>query len=205
MHQSMKPATQCEAAAKKANMTLGNILRSFHYRKLDYLVPLFKTFVRPQLEYLVAAWSPWMQKDVDVLEKVQKRLIRSLSDKKGDEYAVRLKNAGLTTLEDRRRRGDQIQTFKAIKGFSRVDSDEWFSFKDPDNMRPTRSNTTVTELGESKKTHIMNVPACRLDVRKNFYSLRITRTWNNLPEQARNAKSINEFKNWYVSSETGNE
>ena len=50
-----------------------------------------------------------MQKDIDVLEKVQKRLIRSLSDKKGDEYAVRLKNAGLTTLEDRRRRGDQIQ------------------------------------------------------------------------------------------------
>ena len=47
----------------------------------------------------------------EVLEKVQKRLIRSLSDKKGEDYDERLKNAGLTTLEDRRRRGDQIQTF----------------------------------------------------------------------------------------------
>ena len=90
VHQSMKPATQCEAAAKKANMTLGMILRSFHYRKSNYLVPLFKTFVRPQLEYSVAAWSPWLQKDIEVLEKVQKRLIRSMSDKKGEDYDERL-------------------------------------------------------------------------------------------------------------------
>ena len=83
------------------------------------------------------------QKDFDVLEKVQKRLIQSKSNKKGDEYVARLKNAGLTTLKDRRRRGDQIQSFKAIKGISRVDSEEWFSLiKDPENMRPRRANTT---------------------------------------------------------------
>ena len=82
VHQSLKPGTQCEAAAKKANVTLGKILRSFHYRKSSYLVPLYQTFVRPQLEYSVAAWSPWMRKDIDVLEKVQKRLVHSISDKK---------------------------------------------------------------------------------------------------------------------------
>ena len=197
MHQSMKPATQCEAAAKKANMTLGRILRSFHYRKSSYLVPLYKSFVRPQLEYSVAAWSPWMQKDIDVLEKVQKRLVRSMSDKKGDDHETRLKNVGLTTLEERRRRDDQIQAFKAIKGISRVNHNEWFSMKDPTTMRPTRSNTTVTETGETTKSHVMNIPACRLDIRKNSYSVRIGSEWNGLPESLKNAKSTNEFKNLY--------
>ena len=41
VHQSLKPSTQCEAAARLANMALGKILRSFHYRKSNYLVPLY--------------------------------------------------------------------------------------------------------------------------------------------------------------------
>ena len=167
-----------------------------------YLVPLYKTFVRPQLEYSVAAWNPWLQKDVDTLEKVQKRLVRSFSDKRGENYDERLKNAGLTSLENRRRRGDQIQTFKAVKGISRVESNEWFSMKDPENTRPTRANTYISDTGETKKTHIMNVPSCRLDVRKNFYNVRITKEWNSLPETTKNAKSTNEFKNLYDKQET---
>ena len=141
----------------------------------------------------------------EVLEKVQKRLIRSMSDKKGEDYDERLKNAGLTTLEDRRRRGDQIQTFKAVKGISRVDSEKWFSMKDTNSMRPTRANTTMSETGPKTKSHIMNVPACRLDIRKNFYSVRIVNEWNCLPEEIKSAKSTNQFKNLYDKTETSNE
>ena len=180
-----------------ANATLGKILRSFHYRKSTYLVPLFKTFVRPQLEYSAAAWSPWLQKDCDAIEKVQRRLIRSLSDKRGNDYEERLKNAGLTTLQSRRQRGDMIQVFKAVKGISRVNVDVWFDLKDPDNMRPTRANTMITESGETKKSYVMNQSTCRLDLRKNFFSQRVVNDWNALPEDAKQARTTNEFKNIY--------
>ena len=49
MHSSAKPHTQCEKAAKKANTALGMILRAFHFRTKDTLVPLYKTFVRPKM------------------------------------------------------------------------------------------------------------------------------------------------------------
>ena len=149
--------------------------------------------------------SSWLA-EKNLKKKPKKKFqVRSFSDKKGDNYDERLKNAGLTTLEDRRRRGDQIQTFKAIKGFSRVEPDEWFSLKDPTITRPTRANTVVTELGETMKAHVMNMPVCRLDVRKNFYNVRIVKEWNSLPENAKNAKSINEFKNLYDEKEKGND
>ena len=60
---NLKPATQCEAAAKKANCILGQIARSFHYRTKGVLVNVYKTFVRPHLEGAACAWSPWFAKD----------------------------------------------------------------------------------------------------------------------------------------------
>ena len=78
-----------------------------------------------------------------------------------------------------------------------MDADSWFDMKDPENMRATRANTTVSESGAIPKTHVMNLQSSRLDARKNFYNARIAKEWNNLPESLRNAKSTNEFKNLY--------
>ena len=81
-------------------------------------MPLYKSFVQPRLEHTVAAWSPRLESDIKSLEKIQERLIRMLSNVKGQTYEEKLKDAGLTTLKDRRARGE---AFKAIKGFSKVD------------------------------------------------------------------------------------
>ena len=102
-------------AAKSANWALGQLARAFHYRKASCLVPLYKTFVRPKLEHAVVAWSPWTEADKEVLEKVQRRMVRMISDKRGNTYEERLKNIGLTTLTERRERGDAIETFKTFQ------------------------------------------------------------------------------------------
>ena len=75
-------------------MALGMILRAFHYR--------------PRLEFAVAAWSPWTAKDEGVMEDVQKRLIQSLSDGRGGTFEEKVREAGLTTMKERRRCGDMI-------------------------------------------------------------------------------------------------
>ena len=108
---SMKPAKQCSAAANSANFALGQMLRTFHYRKKAHLVPLYKTFVRPKLEFTVSSWNPWQECDIKTLEKVQERFVKQLSDARGSTYEEKAKDAGITTSKKRRRRGDVIETF----------------------------------------------------------------------------------------------
>ena len=55
---TMKPTKQCAAAAKAANFALGQLQRAFHYRKKEYVIPLYKTFIRPKLEFAAAARCP---------------------------------------------------------------------------------------------------------------------------------------------------
>ena len=193
---NLKPGKHCTTAARAANFALGQIQRAFHYRKKDYLVPLYKTFVRPKLEYASSAWSPWLEKDKKLLEKVQERLVRMISDVRGTSYEEKLKNAGLTTLEKRRERGDVIQAFKTIKGFSRVQVEKWFKFE-TENSRPTRSNTILTDEGEKRRQHVMKIEAARLETRKNSYRIRVAKEWNQIPEWVKGKESVNAFKNAY--------
>ena len=67
---SLKPALQCKNAAKKANQRMGLIRRSKRMRAKASFVPFFfffKTFGQPKLELSVAAWGPWLVKNVDVI------------------------------------------------------------------------------------------------------------------------------------------
>ena len=118
---SMKPSKHCESITKKANATLGMITKAFHYRPRHTLIPLYKTFVRPRLEYASSAWSPWLEKDKVALERVQKRAMRMVTDLGPGTYNEKLKQAGLTSLKERRRRRDLIETYKTMKGLNRVD------------------------------------------------------------------------------------
>ena len=193
----LKPSEQCEAAAKKANSALGMVLRAFHYRKQSILVHLYKCFVRPKMEFAVAAWSPWFEKDIEVMEKVQKRAIRAMTDVHGDSYEERLKKTGLTTLKERRVRGDLIETFKVLKGFDNVIRDEWFDLRSGEETRPTRANTRIEDGIQKKKTDVIYKPKTKSEVRLNFFTVRIVRTWNELPDEVKEAKSVTAFKILY--------
>ena len=197
MTQTLKPTKQCETAALQANLILRNMAKSFHYRRTDVLVPLYKTFVRPKLEYAVAAWSPWTEHDIEVLESVQKRFIRLLSDKRGKTYEERLENAGLTTLKERRERGDLIEAYKVMNGINRVDKNDWFHFRNEEDARSTRATTTITAEGESRKENVLFMQHVRLEIRKNSYNVRVIKKWNSLPEEIKSVKSLNAFKNAY--------
>ena len=195
---SLKPTKQCEVAAAIAHSTLRRISKSFHYRKSNVLVPLFKSFVRPQLEFSVAAWSPWTEQDVETLEGVQRSLIRLISNKRGNTYEERLRNAGLTTLRERRLRGDMIETFKVVKGFTKVDKNEWFVFRNPDETRRTRSTASISDQGSIEmRSDVMFRENVNLEIRRNFFNVRVVKEWNQIPDVVKSAATINAFKNAY--------
>ena len=192
----MKPSKQCAAAAKAANFALGQMQRAFHYRTKNNLVPIYKTFIRPKLEFAVAAWSPWMEMDKNVMERVQQRMIRLLSDAKGKTYEEKLKDVDLLPLTQRRERGDAIETFKTLNGFNRVDKTKWFDIESED-QRPTRRNMRITEEGEVRRKNVLKTEASRLEIRKNFFTVRATHVWNAIPDGVREKKTVNGFKAAY--------
>ena len=193
---SMKPSKQCAAAAKAANFALGQMQRAFHYRTKDTLIPIYKSFIRPKLESSVAAWSPWTEMDKNVLEKVQERMTRLLSDVRGKTYEERLKEVGLTTLTQRRERGDAIEAFKTLNGFNRVEKSQWFEIES-EEQRPTRRNLVIDEEGERRRVNVLKVEAARLEIRKNFFNIRAANVWNAIPDEVREKKTVNGFKNAY--------
>ena len=92
-------------------------------RDVDIWIKLYVSLVRFYLEYAVSVWKPRLRKDIDALERVQKRALRIPHElQKLNGYNERLCAVGLTTLEIRRDRGDLIQTYKLIKGLEQVDN-----------------------------------------------------------------------------------
>jgi len=107
---------QCIQAAKKAQSVLGMVYRQFKIIYKEDFGIIYKTYVIPHLEYCIQAWSPKLQKDKMLLEKVQRRATRMVKGLKKLPYEIRLKKLGIYSLERRRLRGDLIETFKILTG-----------------------------------------------------------------------------------------
>ena len=93
--------------------------------KQDFLI-IYKTYIRPHLEYCVQAWSPHLTKDVEVLEKVQRAATKLVLELRKLEYNERLRRLGLTTLQRRRTRDDSIETYKILSGKEGISSTQFF-------------------------------------------------------------------------------
>ena len=63
----MKVSEQCGIAAAKRNQILGLIRRHIVYKEKELIIPLYKTIVRPYLEYCIQAWRPYRKKDIHML------------------------------------------------------------------------------------------------------------------------------------------
>ena len=107
--------------AKKANRVLGMVKHTFSYMDKDMFISLYKTLIRPQMEYCPQVWSPYLQKDINILEKVQRRATKLVPGLQDLPYEQRLKMLKLYPLAERRIRGDTICIWKMLNGHIDMD------------------------------------------------------------------------------------
>jgi len=117
---NLKVSEQCNKAANTADRSLGMINRTFSYKPRVLVNTLYKSLVRPHLEYCSQAWRQHIRKDIDTLEKVHRRASRKVTAFRGWSYDQRLRSLNWCTLEERRSRGDMMEVFKLLNGFDVV-------------------------------------------------------------------------------------
>ena len=75
----------------KANQIVGLIFRTFTFMNREMFLNLFKSLVRPYLEYATTTWSPIYKKDAIQTENVQRRATRLVTSLKHLSHSERLK------------------------------------------------------------------------------------------------------------------
>jgi hypothetical protein len=186
---TLKPSAQCRKAAQTAQAVLGQLARAFHFRDRHIFLRLYMQNVRPHLEFSSPAWSPWLESDKACLEKVQMRAVNMISGLKGRSYEEKLRELGITTLEERRHQLDMTQTYKILTGASKVDSGTWFE-RASDGIKATRLAADPLNIKQR---------AARLEIRRNSFSQRVVDDWNKIPSSVKGSVSVNGFKNGYKS------
>jgi len=172
--------------AKKAHRVLSQLRRATTLRDSTF-AKLYQVYVRPLMEASAPAWNPTKREDVNTLEKVQRRALRMVTSLGAATYEEKLSILGMQSLEDRRRRGDQIQCHKIVSGSGEVKPENYFSFVQDRHSANTRQH---------EENHIV-IEKCHKNVRKNFFSNRVVKEWNELPQEVKNAQTTNMFKNRY--------
>ena len=183
--------TQVRSSVIKANKMIGILKSTFKLIDKKSFLTLYKTFVRPQLEFGIQAWRPYQKNDIKQLEKIQRKATKLLPYLKNRNYEDRLKELGLTTLETRRERGDLLQMFKVLKGIDIIDQKSM-----PEMLFENKSEQADQKIitrGHDLRIKRELVKNCRL--RFHFLYNRIANAWNELPQEVVSAPNINCFKN----------
>jgi len=157
------------------------IKRTIRFKEVKIMLSLYKTFVKPHVEYCASAWSPCYKKDKELLQKVQRRFTKMTVNMDRLSYEDRLQSLKLWSLEERRNRQDLIEVFKMSKGMTRIRLQELFTSEV--NNKGTR--------GHSLKLAKLR---CTRDCWKYFFSNRVINRWNGLDEQTVEVTSLNVLK-----------
>ena len=171
----------------KAKATiLGNIiLHTFSPSNTHLLTQLYKTYIRPIVEYNTCTWSPHLDKDIKQVESVQRSFTSRLCKRgniKYNSYNDRLKILKLETLKSRRTKFDLIMLYKIINKIVDVDFDKMFELSSLGGYALRRHSLHLNRVSSQSECH------------KNFFSNRVIGDWNALPENVVTSPTLSIFK-----------
>ena len=185
----LKFTTHCQNKINTANKMLMYIKHTFKFIDENIFLMLYKTLVRPHLEFASTVWSPHHKYNIDAIERVQRRATKMLATLQDLSYSQRLEKLKLETLEYRRRRADLLETYRIMNGVHNIDQSCYCSLCPGKQMFP--ASLAQTTRGHQMKVQIQHATGGR----QHYFSSRVAHLWNNLNPNTINSKNINIFKN----------
>ena len=177
--QNINFRSHIELKIKIASRNLALIRNSFKYADKTTFLLLYKSLVRPHLEFCSPVWNSSVKYISNKIENVQERATKLVRELKFFPYEFRNQSLGLPSLEFRRHREDIITAFKICK-FSPDIMNNMFQFQLKPGLR-----------GHAFALH-KEQSLCKSF--KNHLSNRIFKTWNSFPPEFSNLPNLNGLK-----------
>ena len=167
----------------KANQVLGLIRQTVGTANTTTFSLLYKTLVRPLLEYAAPVWNPYLVKDIHAIESVQRLASRlALRQKRGDmSYEERCDMLHWPSLSSCRTYFSLVECYKIVFGLSHLDFGEFFEFAKVKSTRANHSFKLYCKLS-------------RLNCFKYSFFNNVISHWNDLPSNVVEAGSLDLFK-----------
>ena len=161
------------------------VRKSFKTKNIWTLMKLYFTYIRPKMEYNSPVWSPYLKKDINKLESIQRSFTKSICLRCSipfSSYQDRLFKLNLRSLEYRRVVADLIFLFKIITEQTNLKLSTFFVEKKlPFVLRGNRKK--ISPIINFKNSQWQG----------SFFN-RIISTWNALPDEITSAKTVESFK-----------
>ena len=194
-----------ESITSKANKVLGILRRNLKHCPTSLKETAYLSMVRSILEYACAVWDPHLQKDINLIERVQRKAARFVKgdyrvyQKEEQEYvsvSKMIEDLKWKDLADRRRDTRLTLLYKIVHNHVNIEPDETLmprpnQYPDRDRQMPARYDGTVT--GYANKHNFEQI---RYDINSYRYSFypRTILDWNLLPESKVSTNSVMAFK-----------
>ena len=172
---------QTAQAVSRAFRMLGLMKRSFGCLNSQTIPILFKSVIRPILEYGNCVWGPLFRGDQDSVERVLRRATRLDPSLREHPYQERLKQTGIPSMYYRRQRGDMIMVYQIMTGRLQI----------LDGQLLERADNRGTRGHHFK----LKKPPVNTATRQHSFAIRVVNEWNGLPEDIISAPTVNTFKN----------
>ena len=181
-------SSHVNAVYSKASARSFHILKSFKSKNIWTLIKLFKTYVRPHLEYNTPIWSPNLKSDIDKIERVQRNFTKRVCLRCNipfSSYAERLQKLNMFSLQCRRIKFDLIQVYKLVYEISDLNFSDFFVPRI--SQYSIRGNTL-------KIDNIRNQKHKSSSLWLNSFFGRAVKYWNLLPNDIAVSTSLPVFK-----------
>ena len=163
----------------KAYRMCYSILHDFYTNSIDFMIMLYKTYIRPLLEFNTVIWTPSYVNYIDKCERVQRYFTKRLQGMWNMSYLNRLELLHLEILEERRIYNDLICAFKLFHGLYNLNVNDFFVLA---------KNSTRGHAFKIVKQF------CKHTFARLFFTYSITNIWNSLPDHIVCSYSLVNFK-----------
>ena len=167
---------------KKANSTLGFLRRNLNISSTSIKEQAYKSLVRPSLEYACSVWDPYLQQDIDNIEKVQRRAARFVTNKYRNISSVgnMLQHLEWRSLSDRRKDSRLVMLYKI----------------EHEKVAIPKNNILIPQTRQTRhsNSNSFQIPSCKTQYRKESFFPRTITDWNKLPDNIVNCTSVESFK-----------